>query len=85
MGHLDATGGLTAGKQGIGQVTARVGGGGQAHVTVVPGSVQRLVITPGAVELASTTTQEFTVTGLDAGGNAQSVPVLLGCDRGWGS
>ena len=37
---------------------------GQAHVTVVPGSVQRLVITPGAVELASTTTQEFTVTGL---------------------
>ena len=85
VGQLDATGGLTAGKQGIGQVTARVGGlAGQAHVTVVPGSVQRLVITPGEVELASTTTQEFTVTGLDAGGNAQSVPAHWAVTQGLG-
>jgi Bacterial Ig-like domain (group 1) len=86
VGQLDAAGVLTAGKQGIGQITARLDGlTAQTEVAVVPGPVQRLLLTPGQTELAATTVQAFTVTGLDAGGNVGPVTVNWAMTEGLGS
>jgi hypothetical protein len=86
VGQLDAAGVLTAGRQGIGQITARLDGlTAHAEVVVVPGPVQHLLLTPGQTEIAATTAQAFTATGLDASGNASPVTVNWAMTEGLGS
>jgi hypothetical protein len=54
-------------------------------VTVVPGPVQQLLLSPSRAELPATSSQSFTVTGLDAGGNPQEVTVRWALTHGIGT
>jgi hypothetical protein len=74
IGHLTSAGVFTAGKQGTGRVTARVQHlAASAEIVVVPGPIHRLVLTPAEAEVAARLYQDFTVLGLDAGGNVRPV------------
>jgi plastocyanin len=86
IGQLTPTGEFTAGKQGEGLIVARFDKfTSKAEVRVVPGTPQRLVITPAHAQVPSTMAQEFSVIGLDAGGNPRPVTVNWAMTRGIGS
>jgi hypothetical protein len=77
IGSLTDAGVFTAGKHGQGQITARLNGVSVSiPVTVRPGPVQRLVVRPTQAQVAATMSQDFSVIGIDAGGNEQPVRAL---------
>jgi hypothetical protein len=86
IGLLHPQGAFTAGAKGQGQITARFGDlSDQVEVSVLPGPVQRLLLSPRRAELPATSSQKYTVIGLDAGGNPQEVSARWAITQGIGA